>query len=172
MKCIPVAGVLLCFFLALPVRADVYRYTDGAGALHFVDDIAKVPKKYRDQLDHAPPLPDITVMDAAPATSPPSVAGSQRRPRRESPRLREVSSTGSDQVEVFMTSWCGYCKKMVRFLTEKGIPFTTYDIENDPVAARTYRELGGRGVPVVRVGKHVVYGYNPKAVISFINGEQ
>jgi glutaredoxin len=80
--------------------------------------------------------------------------------------LAEVSSAG---VEVYMTSWCGYCKKMVRFLNEKGIPYTAYDIEKDSAAARVHRELGGNGVPLVRVGSHVVHGYNPEAVLMYLN---
>lgn len=72
-------------------------------------------------------------------------------------------------IEVFVTSWCGYCRKMLGFLRDKGIPFTVHDIEKDSDAARTYRELGGSGVPVVRVGSHVVHGYNPEAVMEYYN---
>ena len=91
------------------------------------------------------------------------------RTAQESPQQQNTYS-GSANVEVFITSWCGYCKKMVRFLNEKGIPYTAYDIEKDSAAARTYRELGGNGVPVVRVGSHVVHGYSPEAVMSYYNG--
>ncbi len=141
--------------------ADVYRYIDSGGELHFVDDIAKVPKKYRKQLEDARPLPDISVVDATPV----------RRTGGEPSRSRENTSYGSAHVEVFITSWCGYCKKMVRFLDEKGIAYTAYDIEKDSGAARTYQELGGSGVPVVRIGSHVVHGYNPEAVMSYLNGK-
>jgi len=72
-------------------------------------------------------------------------------------------------IEVFVTSWCGYCRKMLGFLQEKGIPFTVHDIEKDSNASRAYRELGGNGVPVVRVGSHVVHGYNPEAVMEYYN---
>ena len=83
--------------------------------------------------------------------------------------LAAEKPAGSAGVELYMTSWCGYCKKMVRFLNEKGIPYTAYDIEKDSAAARTYREMGGNGVPVVRVGSHVIHGYNPEAVMSYLN---
>ena len=86
------------------------------------------------------------------------------------PPQQQTASSGGATVEVFMTSWCGYCKKMVRFLNEKGIPYTAYDIEKDTSAARTYRELGGNGVPVVRIGSHVVHGYSPDAVMSYLEG--
>ncbi|MCM2358304.1 MAG: DUF4124 domain-containing protein [Geobacteraceae bacterium] len=141
--------------------AEIYRYTDSKGELHFVDDIAKVPQKYRRQLENARPLADISTVDATPAP--------QRRPAEEPPPPRQSASSGSAKVEVYLTSWCGYCKKMVRFLNEKGIPYSAYDIEKDEAAARTYRELGGRGVPVVRVGSRVICGYSPEAVLSSLN---
>jgi glutaredoxin len=82
-----------------------------------------------------------------------------------------VSKNTNDgaNIEVFVTSWCGYCRKMLGFLREKGIPFTVHDIERDSNAARAYHELGGNGVPVVRVGSHVVHGYNPDAVMEYYN---
>jgi glutaredoxin len=142
--------------------AEVYRYTDDKGEMHFVDDVAKVPKKYRKQLENAQPLPDISTMDATPA---PSRVKSVER-GQESGRSYEAKT-----VEVYMTAWCGYCRKMTRFLDEKAIPYTAYDIEKDAAAARTYRELGGSGVPVVRVGSQVIHGYNPDAVMSYLKGK-
>ena len=49
--------------------AEVYKYTDNRGELHFVDAIAKEPKKYRKQLENPKPLREISVMDAAPAAT-------------------------------------------------------------------------------------------------------
>lgn len=160
MRLTAVCAAALLVVLAGTALAEIYRYTDNRGELHFVDDIAKVPKKYRKQLENPQPLPEISVMDATPAP--------RRGKLEDAPPPRQNVSQGNAHVEVFVTSWCGYCKKMVRFLNEKGIPYTAYDIEKDPGAARTYRELGGRGVPVVRVGSHVVRGYNPEAVLSYL----
>lgn len=143
--------------------ADIYRYADSKGELHFVDEIGKVPKKYRNQVVDAGELGNISVMDAVPLSASPA-----RRPPGSSSE-QESRPVGSDKVEVFMTSWCGYCKKMVRFLNEKGIPYTAYDIEKDPAAARIHKELGGRGVPLVRIGSRVIHGYNPEGVMSIYN---
>lgn len=160
MKLTTVCAAALLVAFAGTAFAEIYKYTDSKGELHFVDDIAKVPKKYRRQLENSQPLPEISIMDATPAP--------KRGKGEDAPSPRQSISHGNAHVEVFVTSWCGYCKKMVRFLNEKGIPYTAYDIEKDSAAARTYRELGGRGVPVVRVGSHVVYGYNPEAVMAYL----
>ena len=159
------AVVAVILLVAVGVcRAEICRYTDSQGVLHFVDDISKVPKKYRKQVDNAEPQGNVSVMDATPVSRSP-----QGRTAHESPQQQNIYS-GSANVEVFMTSSCGYCKKMVRFLNEKGIPYTAYDIQKDAAAARTFRELGGKGVPVVRIGSHVVHGYSPEAVMAYYNG--
>jgi glutaredoxin len=90
---------------------------------------------------------------------------------QDNPSGTQNVSPNKPKVEVFMTSWCGYCRKMIQFLREKGIPYTAYDIEKDSAAAEKYDEIGGRGVPVVRVGSHIVFGYGPEAVLSYYNGE-
>jgi glutaredoxin len=156
---------VLSVFLSGVASGEFYRYTDSKGEIHFADDISKVPKKYRKQVSDAEPQGNVTVMDA----SPPQPTQQQQRPAQE-PAKRQSASTGSANVEVFMTSWCGYCKKTIRFLKEKWIPFTAYDIEKDGAAAQTYRELGGNGVPVVRIGTHVIHGYSPEAIMSYYNG--
>lgn len=75
------------------------------------------------------------------------------------------------KVEMFVTSWCGYCKMLEDILDKNGIPYTIYDVEKDESAAQVYRELKGRGVPLVRVGSKVVYGYNPDMVLSYVKGK-
>ena len=161
MRSIVLQIALLLVILTGVASADVYRYTDNKGELHFVDDIAKVPKKYRKQLQSAGEEGNVNVTEAGPATPDPKLQAEE-----EAPPPRQAGA----KVEVFMTSWCGYCKKMLRYLNEKGIPYTAYDIEKDSAAARIYREIGGRGVPVVRIGTHIVRGYNPEAVMSYYNG--
>jgi glutaredoxin len=159
MKFFIVLATLIMVVSVGTAQAGIYRYTDNQGGVHFVEDISKVPKKYRYQLRNTKPLKDISVIDSGPVSS--------QRKTEETP-TRQTSSIGGNGVELFVTSWCGYCKKMEQFLKEKGIPYTSYDIENDDNAARRHRELGGGGVPLVRIGYHVVRGYKPDAVMSYI----
>jgi len=153
---------ILLSFVAGPASAEVYRYTDNQGQLHFVDDIAKVPKKYRKQLVNQKPAAEISIME-----TPPALKGKSQESDSVQPQAKQAVSSG---VEVFVTSSCGYCRKMLRFLNEKGIPYKVRDIEQDNEAARTFRQLGGRGVPVTRIGTRVINGYNPQAVMAAING--
>lgn len=65
------------------------------------------------------------------------------------------------RVEIYTTSWCGYCKQAVGYLKSRGIPFTEHDIEKDESAARRWKEIAPEGgVPVAVIGKRVVRGYS------------
>jgi glutaredoxin len=70
----------------------------------------------------------------------------------------------SHDVEIFLTSWCPYCKKAVAFFQDRNISTRIFNIEKDPVAARRKSELDPRkGVPLVVIDNQVIYGFSPKA---------
>jgi glutaredoxin len=133
----------LGFLLALgtafsvPAEADIYTYVDENGVTGYVDDPDEIPPRYRSQASVA-----LEVDEAA-------------RAREEAPA-----------VEVFSTVWCGYCKKLKSFLEEQGIAYKELDIEKDPKAAAAFREIGGTGVPVSRVGGKIVRGYDPDGILE------
>ena len=70
------------------------------------------------------------------------------------------------QVEIYVTSWCGYCKRLESFLKQEKIRFQRYDIESSRTARKRHRKLGYRGVPIIKVGDRVIPGYQPQAVLS------
>jgi predicted aspartyl protease len=43
--------IALLVSLTRPAAAEFYRYVDRNGTVHFVDDVARVPEEYREQLD-------------------------------------------------------------------------------------------------------------------------
>lgn len=75
-------------------------------------------------------------------------------------------SAPSKKVEVFVTGWCGYCKKLESFLKNHQIEYTRYDVEHSEDGAEIFHQIGGQGVPVIRVGKEVIHGYDPDAVLA------
>lgn len=68
-------------------------------------------------------------------------------------------------VEVYLTMWCPYCRKMESFLKKNGIPYRRYNIEADQAANRRYQAMGGGGIPLTRVGDYIIRGYDPQAVL-------
>ena len=64
-------------------------------------------------------------------------------------------------VTLYSSPTCGYCHQAERYLTERGINFTKYDVSADPVSARRMVELTGqRGVPVITVDDQVIIGFD------------
>lgn len=73
------------------------------------------------------------------------------------------------QVIILTASWCGYCNKLRQYLQSNQIKFTEYDIEQSHMGYQLYRSLGGKGIPVVKIGNNVIYGYNPDAMKQVLN---
>ncbi len=124
--------------------ADVIQYKDEAGRSYFVDHPDKVPEKYRSQISAQKELPAI----------------SRSNPGREQLYEKQHYAQVQESVEVFVTSWCPYCGKLEAFLKSRGVPFTRYDIEKDKNGKKLHDALGGGGVPLTRVGKKVIHGFN------------
>lgn len=67
----------------------------------------------------------------------------------------------SNEVVLYATDWCGYCRKTRDFFKENNITYTEYDIEKSAEAKKNYDQLKGRGIPVVVINGKVIDGYNP-----------
>jgi len=75
-----------------------------------------------------------------------------------------------NQVELYVTSWCPYCKKARQFFDSKGIAYRAYDIEKDATAAARKRELDSQnGVPFAIINGTAIHGYSPKSYESALN---
>lgn len=67
----------------------------------------------------------------------------------------------NQEVELYVTTWCGYCKKAKSFLNTRGIKFKEYDIEKDKNAAKRHRKLNRRGgVPVALINGKKIVGFS------------
>ena len=73
------------------------------------------------------------------------------------------------KVEIFVTSWCPYCSKLEKFLQKSQIEYTRYDVDADAKARDLFESLGGSGVPMSRVGKKVIHGYDPAEIIAALD---
>ena len=78
-------------------------------------------------------------------------------------------------IELYSTSWCGYCKKARAFLKENNIRYLEYDIEKDAYAKEKHEQLlgshkkaGKTGVPLFVVDGKILYGFNPKRLTKAI----
>lgn len=77
----------------------------------------------------------------------------------------DAGAQSAARVEIFVTSWCPYCQALERYLKSNQIPYMRQDIEKSETAKRIHQQLGGGGVPVIRIdGTTVIHGFDPGAI--------
>ena len=130
----------------LPLQAELYKWVDDKGNIFYGD---KPPENVE--------LKKITGNIS-------SVRTVKVEPFKFDPNLISKPASGRGKsVIMFSTSWCGYCKKAAAHFRKKGIAFTEYDIEKNKKAAKQYKKLKGRGVPLILIGKKRMSGFSAKA---------
>lgn len=83
-----------------------------------------------------------------------------------------VQRAKHNDVILYATSWCGYCKKTRQFLAENHIQYTEYDVEESEEARIQFAALNAKGVPVLDIHGTIIYGYDmneTKKVLSAAN---
>lgn len=85
----------------------------------------------------------------------------QNTPPAEAPAVRQ--EVAANEVELYVTSWCPYCKKAIDYFQSRGIAATVYDVEKDQEAAKRKQRLDGQGgVPFAVINGVAVRGYAPE----------
>lgn len=81
----------------------------------------------------------------------------------------EPAVTGSGDVILYATSWCGYCRKTRELFDEQGVSYIEYDIEKSDEGRARYDELGGNGVPVIDVRGTIIHGYDEDGILAALH---
>jgi glutaredoxin len=63
-------------------------------------------------------------------------------------------------VVMYATSWCPYCAKAREYFARSGIAYVEHDVEKSARANAEFRRLGGRGVPLIVVGREKLNGFS------------
>jgi glutaredoxin-like YruB-family protein len=75
-----------------------------------------------------------------------------------------------EQVMVYTTESCPWCRKAKAYLEERGVPFQEVNLETDQEAARRIVELTGqRSVPVLARGERYVVGFDPARIDNLLH---
>jgi len=73
------------------------------------------------------------------------------------------------KVTIYSTPTCPYCKRAKDYLTQKGIPFTDYNVAEDREKAKEMIQKSKQmGVPVIVVGDDVIVGFNQAKLDSLL----
>ena len=159
---------LIILSISCPASADIYHYVDDNGKEWFVTEQEQVPEQYRNQIK------SFEKKDLPPPQDVPQHLqnNSQNKSSNTMKKLQEIrlkrkiknAVQNKEGVQIFITDWCPYCVKLENYLKREKISYKKYDIEKDPLGKKIYQELGGRGVPVTRVGNQVIHGYKPNKI--------
>lgn len=87
-------------------------------------------------------------------------------------KMTPVADAGPEtpRVTLYMTSWCGYCRKARRLLDTLDVPYEAKDIEASREAAREYRAKAGdyRGIPLLDIDGRIVKGYQAELIHELV----
>jgi glutaredoxin len=143
--------------------AEIYKWVDDEGVVHFSDSGPQDTPQSNDEEDVSSPDPQHQ-------ENVPSKTDNQKvgLPPHFFDILdessKEAEATEETTVEIYVTSWCGYCNAAKNFFRRRGIEFTVYDIEKDRDAARRMMAMTTqRAVPFVVINGHGIQGYSEQA---------
>lgn len=119
-------------------QAEIYKWVDDEGKTHFAGN---------------KPVGPATTQTFTPSEEP-AAPGIQAAKQPQ-----EAISTL--QVDLYVTSWCPYCKKAIAFLRGNNIAFNLYDIEQDAAAAERKKALDPNyeGIPLAVINGVKIRGF-------------
>lgn len=79
-------------------------------------------------------------------------------------KTRKKKYTSSKDVVMFSTRNCGYCTKAKAFFNQHGVKYTDIDINKSEDGRKRFKELNGRGVPLILIGDKKIRGFNKHAI--------
>lgn len=68
----------------------------------------------------------------------------------------------AQQIDIYTTPTCAFCKATKEFLTEHNIAYTEHDVAESKENREAMVELSGQmGVPVIKIGEEeIIVGFN------------
>jgi len=126
---------LLLYNIAFSAYAQIYKWVDEHGKVHFTDSPPKDKKNEEVTLQiNSYSATEVTTVDGV------IVPG--------------------NRVVLYSTTRCGYCKKAKRYFRKKRIAFHEYNIERSSKGKRDFKRLKGRAVPIILFGDKRINGFS------------
>lgn len=74
-----------------------------------------------------------------------------------------MSTSDTDKVIIYSTTWCGFCKMAKQYLDDKKVAYVDKNVEQDAAAYKELMEkIGGnfQGVPVIDIKGTLILGFD------------
>lgn len=154
------ALLLLCaVMLALPAGAEVAKWIDAQGRVHY----------------GTRPPPDKSVRSAAMRGTVSIGDGMTALPEsaKTSPSASDEFAKATiaprrGEVWIYTTPRCGYCRYAKEHMRLKGVAYVEKDISANAAYKAEFRAIGGRGVPVTLSGNRRINGYSEASFDTFL----
>jgi glutaredoxin len=85
-------------------------------------------------------------------------------PWQQIKQTNQVNIEGTPDVVMLGASWCPSCTTAIQFFAANDINYCEYDMETSAIGARLYKEVNGRGVPILFIGRHRIHGFSEATV--------
>jgi glutaredoxin len=167
------ALLFFCLFSGL-VDAQLYKWVDENGVTHFSDRPTREASE-SDEKEANSAVEENPVADDESSRQTPDQNSNARQTETSLDEItkvieeitrdqEEMAAQTRTKVELYVTSWCGYCKKAKAFFRSRGIRFVEYDVERNPAAARRMsRMTSSSGVPFAVINGYAIQGYSEAA---------
>jgi glutaredoxin len=143
----PVNGFpfLLLLFTACAVHAEIYKWIDEGGSIHYTD---KPPEAQQKTLEITGRISSYDSPEILPENSTLKPESSANKPAK------------AKRVVMYSAEWCGVCRKAKQYFTEKHISYTEYDVDTNPKGKADFEKMDAHGVPVILVGNRRMNGFS------------
>ena len=127
-------------------HAEVYRWVDDDGVVHFSDGPPRDGDVGRDAVDEIviPEVNSAKSVEVEPTTPD-----------------RDAAAGGGDEVVMYSASWCGVCDRARAYFERNEVPYREYDVEESTKGRKDFAAMGAKGVPVILVGDQRMIGFSP-----------
>ena len=149
---------------AAPVKSVLYQWVDERGSVNFAASLDEVPEAWRQRAGQVEL--DAGSFAKTRASSPSRSMSPSRRPEP----MPDSAPAPAHEVTVYTVSWCGWCRKTLAFLDERGIDYVNKDIEADEEYAAELRDKsGGSAIPFVEIDGSQIHGFDPGKMAALLD---
>ena len=131
--------ILFMFLFSTSVCSEIYKWTDENGKLHFTDKPTNRINVETVELSRINTFKGVVV---------------------ETSTSKIKKSHKKKSVVMYSTDWCGVCKRAKAYFKANHIAYRDYDIDKNKRAYKKYKQLKGRGVPLILVGGKKMHGFS------------
>jgi glutaredoxin len=136
---LPLLLLLSLFLYSNFSSAEIYKWVDDKGDVHFTDRPPK-NKKTEKVTVIINTYTNVSVSDNIFAAS--------------------KNTSRQKKLIMYSTTWCGVCKRAKKYFQKNSIAFTEYDVEKSSKGKRDYKKMNGKGVPIFLIGKKRLNGFD------------